>query len=367
MPLLKRRKKKNTKPNTQVYMPYKKPTLKIERRKKKFHIFSKKGQKGSRKHKRFNISFFILYLLFPLLAIALLYISTLFVIRMRDGVDDEEYEEEYVIGLDYVPTFPNSKFIFLSSIDEASVANFVSSGNSAYRLPPNTSVEEAFQYYEGKLPELGWEFVLSVEVGSEEMKNGQYWVRESGGLRIYSKFNDIWYEMITYDQAISGLRERVEREIERDLLLANQELQDLLPDFPWIIKIPKEYIISYKVSGFENLRSVEFKKLGSEERLIISPIGYVGSKTLDDLLRDYIDSLNSDSKPEWVISNTVLTYTEYGRALRGAIARDMERNDVAVIPNPYDKVMYVLDYNVLGEEFFDYVLSNLEPQGLKKE
>jgi len=348
-------------------MPYKKSTPKVVRRKKKRSFSFGRKHKSSKRRSKTPPSSVIFYIIFPLVGIALLYISTLFIIRMRNRESFEVYEEQYVIGLEDIPIFPNSEFIFTNSINEPSVANFISSGNSAYRLPPNTSITKVYEYYEDVLPRKDWTFVLSVDIGSEEMKNGQYWTKKGVGLRIYSKFNDIWYELLSEEQAITGLRERVEREIERDLLLANQELQDLLPDFPWVIQIPKEYIISYRVSDFENLRLVEFKRIGSEERLIITPIGYIGSKPLDDLLREYVELLNKDGENLWNISNTLLTYTEYGRALRGTITENGRANTVAVIPNPYDKIMYVLDYNLEQEEFFEFVLSNLEPQGLKKE
>ena len=87
------------------------------------------------------------------------------------------------------------------------------------------------------------------------MKSGEYWVKNEKGLRIYSKFNDIWYELITPEQANAGLRDRVEKEVERDLLLASEDSQDLLPDFEWLLEVPKEYVISYRASGYGSLRA----------------------------------------------------------------------------------------------------------------
>jgi hypothetical protein len=373
MPLLKKR-KKNSKPNTQVYMPYKKTPLKVERRKrKKFSFLKSNSSKKNYRRKKNNISYYFFYIIIALVLLALLYISTLFVINMRQGTVDNS-PEEYVVGLDKIPVFsdPSTKrkadFIFANTLEEASVANFISSGNSAYRVPIGSTLEDVYEFYENILPSKGWGLVLTVDIGSEEMKQGQYWIKGDKGLRIYSKFNDIWYEMITSNQAISGLRERVEKEIERELLLANQELQDLLPDFPWSLKVPKEYIISYKAAEFEDMRSVEFRRLGTNETITVTPVGYISSKPLDNLLREYIEIVNdTENGISWNITNTILIYTEYGRALKGSISSINGTHDIAVIPNSYDKIAYVVDSSLPDNPFFDYVITALTPQGLEKD
>jgi hypothetical protein len=252
-------------------------------------------------------------------------------------------------------------------MNEASVANFLSSGNSAYRLPASVSVDDVFEFYKEELVKEGWVFVLSVEVGSEEMKSGEYWVKDGQGLRIYSKFNDVWYELISESDAMTGLRAKVIREVERDLLLRDENFQDLLPDYPWSLDVPKEYIISYAVSSFENMRSVQFQKIGTEERIIVTPIGKIGSDVIDNFLRSYIETLNMDDEGEWGITNTVITYTNYGQGLRGSISNGDDTRTVLLIPNTYDNVVYVIDSNTANDPFFDYVLSNLKPQGSDKD
>jgi hypothetical protein len=370
MPILRKREKRkkqrtDVSPNGKVYMPRTKNAKPIVKRKKKKEIFRKPQDNKTlrrRKSKKFNPSFLFFYFILPLILISLLYASTLFVIRMRGGSEESDVEKEYVIGLDDIPTYPGSQFIFTNNIKEMSVANFIGTGNSAYRLPMNSSVTDAYTYYNTILPELGWEYVLSVEIASEEMKHGEYWVKGNTGLRIYSKFNDVWYETITKDQAITGLRERVEKEIERDLLLASQEYQELLPDFPWIIKVPKEYIISYRASGYESLRIVEFRKIGSSETIRVTPINKIGL-VLDNYLREYIEDISTE-EDTWTIINTVLSSTTYAGALRGTISNNLQTNNVAVVQNTYNGIVYVIDSNTLDDPFFDYVLSNLEPANM---
>jgi hypothetical protein len=364
---LRRGKKKskggNKKPQGKVYMPQKKDNVTVLKRKKKLSL--KKRKKGHSKKKGSSLSrVFFFYLFLPLLFIFLLYLSVLFIKETRDREDKNLEEFEYVIGLEKIPAYPNSEFIFTNSLNEASVANFLSSGNSAYRLPSGTSPNDISNFYNQELPSRGWSLVLSVDVGSEEMRSGEYWVKEGKGLRIYSKFNDIWYESISETDAMTGLRARVIREVERDLLLADENLQDLLPDYSWILNVPKEYIISYSVSSFKNMRSVQLKKIGSKESVEITPIGSLGRAVLDDFLRMYIDELNEDSGELWGITNTVIVYTEYGQGLRGSISSKGEEHDIAVIPNSYDNVVYVIDANTPNDPFFEYVLENLKPQGV---
>jgi hypothetical protein len=369
MPKFFKKNKKKSKKDNRVYMPKgKNPSTNatnLRKKKRKFGI--KKSKNNRRRKKKINFSALFFYIIVPLFFIALLYISIISILRIRGRGDDDETELQYVIGIEDVPAYPNSEFIFSNSIDEISVANFISSGNSAYRIPTNKSIIDIYKHYEDILPEYGWINVLSVEVGSEEMKSGEYWVKDNRGLRIFSKFNDIWYESITPVQAYTGLRDRVEREIERDLLLASEEGQELLPDFPWVIDIPKEYIISYSTSEYESFRSVNFRKLGTEQRVVVTPVGRMG-EVLDNYLTEYIEILNSsEDSLNWTVTNTVLSYTNYGRALKGTITSGSVVHDVAVVPNTYNNVIYVIDGNTSEDPFFDYVFSNLKPLGLDED
>jgi hypothetical protein len=363
----KQRAKGTTNPTGKVYMPKSKTSSVKRKGKKKFNLLKKENSKPSiRRRKKRNFSKIFFYVLFTLISVGLLYASFLSVIRMRSNTADENTEVEYVVGLDGIPSYPGSVFIFKNNVKEISVANFIATGNSAYRLPLRTTTTQAYEYYQRILPELGWENVLSVEVGSEEMKEGEYWVKGSNGLRIYSKFNDLWYETLTQEEAITGLRARVVEEAERELLLASQDYQELLPDFPWALKVPKEYIISYSSSAYEDFRAVQFRKIGFSEKVSVVPIGSAG-EVLDDYLREYTDLLGIENEESWTITNTILAVTTYGTALRGSITNGSENHDVAVVSNTYNGVVYVIDANTPGDTFLDYIFENMEPANIERE
>jgi len=362
----KQRTKGTTNPTGKVYMPKSKTSSVKRKGKKKFNLFKRENSKPNiRRRKKRNFSKIFFYTLFILISVGLLYASVLSVIRMRSDPTGENAEVEYVVGLDGIPSYPGSEFIFKNNLKEISVANFIATGNSAYRLPLRTTTTQAYEYYQEILPELGWENVLSVEVGSEEMKEGEYWVKGSNGLRIYSKFNDLWYETLTQEEAITGLRAKVVEEVERELLLASQDYQELLPDFPWILKIPKEYIISYSTSAYEDFRTVQFRKIGTSESISVIPIGPSGD-VLDNYLSEYTDLLSSEEEESWTITNTILATTSYGRALRGSITNGSEDHDIAVMSNSYNGVVYVMDANTPGDPFLDYLFENMKPVGIER-
>src|SRR5690606_365769 len=121
-------------------------------------------------------------------------------------------------------------------------------------------------------------------------------------------------ESISKEDAQTGLAELVKKETERNLLLIDTDAQDLLPDFPWIIKIPKDYIISYSTGTYENFSSVTFSKIGSNENIAIVPIGKRLDKALDYFLHDYVKILNKESK-KWGVKNTVIVSTNVGAGL----------------------------------------------------
>ncbi|MFA7628192.1 MAG: hypothetical protein WCY37_02135 [Candidatus Dojkabacteria bacterium] len=373
MPLFKKTKKSKrqktkgtTNPTGRVYMPKSKTSSVRRKEKRKFNLFKKRNNRPhARRRNNRNFSRILFYTSFSLIFAGLLYASVLSVIRMRSNTTDENAEVEYVVGLDGIPSYPGSVFIFKNNVKEISVANFIATGNSAYRLPLRTTTAQAYEYYQERLPELGWENVLSVEVGSEEMKEGEYWVKGSTGLRIYSKFNDLWYETLTEEEAITGLRAKVVEETERELLLASQDYQELLPDFPWVLKVPKEYIISYSSSTYEDFRSVQFRKIGTSDSISVVPIGEAGG-VLDNYLREYTELLSAGGEESWTITNTILAVTSYGRALRGSITNGPKDHDVAVVSNSYNGVVYVMDANTSGDPFLDYLFENMEPADMER-
>lgn len=348
--------------DTKVYMPLKKSNI-TPLRKPKRQLF--KRNTNSKRRNGFKIPSFSIYILLILAFLGIIYVAIIYINKLRNT--EKKQEQTYVIGLENIPAYPDSTFIFENSRDLDSVKNFLSEGNSGYRLPNSTTINDVFEYYTKALPTLGWTFVQTVPMESEEKEYGQYWTKDNQGLRIYSKYNDVWYESITVAQAQSGLADRVALEAEREILLADADAQDLLPDFPWILKVPNEYILSYKASKYDgSLQQLLMSKIGSEEKIYLIPIGKTGTKALDYLVDDYVAQLNTTSEEKWSVINTVVISTNQGTGLKGTIGTNTTTDEIVVISDSYNKVVYIIDSNVLENSFVDYILKNIEPQSTKK-
>lgn len=352
----------NISKDTKVYMPLKKSSIKPLRKPKR-QLF--KPHVATKTRKNIKIPSFSIYILLIVAFLGISYAAIMYINNLRNT--EKKHVEVQVIGLENIPAYPGSTFIFENSQNQDSVKNFLSGGNSGYRLPSDSNIADVFEYYKDKLPSQGWTFVQMVPMESEEKEYGQYWTNDTKGLRIYSKYNDVWYESITITQAQNGLSDRVALEAEREVLLAESEAQDLLPDFPWILKAPNEYLLSYKVSSYNNnLQQLLMSKIGSEEKVYLVPIGKVGTKALDYFVNDYVAQLNAAGKDKWSVLNTVVIATNQGSGLKGTIGNGANTDEIVVLQNSYNNVVYIIDSNVLENPFVDYILKNISPQSTKK-
>jgi len=355
--------------DARVYMPKKASTVKPIRTSKP-NIFNKIKQashNNNRGKRRTPIAIpkFSIYFFLGCLLLVVGYFAVMFINNLRNKEANQELT--YVTGLEHIPAYPNSVFIFQTSTNQDSVKNFLSNGNSAYRLPNNTHIDDAFEFYTEQLPTLGWQFVQMVAMEIPDKEYGQYWTKDNVGLRIYSKYSDIWYETITVTEAQNGLAERVKQQNDMELLLTDDESQDLLPDFPWILQVPKEYIIAYKSSAYDaTLQQLSLTKIGTEEQLNLAPVDKAGTRALDYALNDYVASLNVSSDARWGVINTYVISTNLGAGLRGTISTNSEDREVAVLSDSHNNIVYVLDSNVMHNPFFDFILENIKPQETKK-
>jgi hypothetical protein len=339
-------------------------------KKKNKKIFFKQNQIPTKRktfRKKYNKS--KLVNIIKIIFIIVLFCGLLFLlIKVVSSIREEnqrEYQKENVIGLDNIPVYPDSSFMFSNELNDPYVSNFLSSGNSAYKILDDKNIDDVYAFYAEELPKIGWTYIQTVPTGSEEMKNGMYWENGSKGLRIYSKYKDIWYETISIEDAQNGLKSRIEEEIARDLLLNDKDTQDLLPDFPWILEIPKDYLITYHSTDLEKYRSVEFKKLGTNTTLSLVPIGKYSGEALDVFLQQYITKQTTEGQ-SCVIKSTVLAPTQYSAGLRANLSCPTAIHISQVLINPNDGIVYIIDTTNDNEEFFNFVLENLKPQNTLK-
>lgn len=308
---------------------------------------------------RFSIRRFLMWVLIITIIIVVIFtISSILSKKEKDIV----VETETVIGLEDIPTYPESTFLYAQDIENQSVKDMLAEGKSAYTINDRSDFKNVKEFYANELTSKGWNLVLDVDIGAEDKRYGQYWIKGEKGLRIYSKFNDIWYEFITPEEAQNGLSNRVSEEIEIDMLLAGSDYQDLLPDYPWQIKIPKDYLIRYEVSTFEELRSVSFQRISTGQFVIIYPIGYWGSKPLDFQLEDYTDTLSQETE-RWNIINATVTSWRGANSLTGTIASATDQQEILMLKNERNKVTYVLSTTDSSDPLFKYIIENIKYLG----
>lgn len=345
-----------------VYMPVKEKTLKPQRR-KKLTIFKSRPARNNRRN--LKLPTYSIFLLLGIILIAIVFLAVKYINTLRNT--EENVEITFVTGLEDIPAYPGSTFIFQNSLDFESVKTFLSGGSSAFRLPKDASIEDALNFYTENLPNYGWTFVQMVSMEVVDKEYGQYWTKDNKGLRIYSKYNDVWYETITVEQASTALAERVQEETEMNLLLTDEEAQDLLPDFPWVLKIPKEYLISYSASAYDpKLQQLIFSKIGGEEKIYIVPMDTAGQRALDYALNDYITLINGQGDERWGVINTYVISTNVGGGLRGIISSNTQDREVGVITNSSNGKVYIIDSNMVDNPFFEYILANIQASDSKK-
>jgi hypothetical protein len=360
------KRKKNKKHASPVKLPKGsniKRTLHKRKRKFNFPILFRR-EKTFRGRRRLNINFKFLFIpiLFSFL-IGMSYLAVKYVLDLRSNTFRSEVVNiGEVIGLEKVPEYPGSEFMFKNNMSDSTVKEFLSGGNSAYRLPIGTKVEDFEKYYEEVLPPKGWELVERVSIGTEDKKYGQYWVKNGKGLRIYTKFRDIWYETITDEEARTALANKVKEEIEREMLMASSEKQDLLPDYPWKIQIPKEYIIRYSATDLKDFRAVKFQKMGSNDYIELYPIARWQTKELDYMLEEYCRIISEDETTYSIINTVPVSFRNH-LSLKGTISNKEQQKHVYVIPNTFNYVVYVLSSTKENDPLFEYIFENVYPMG----
>jgi hypothetical protein len=342
----KKKKKSKTK---KVLFKSKSSDLKKVRRKRKIKALKEK----------FNLRKFLMWLVIVAIVLGLIY-AIAKILSKETNVEIQETET--VIGLEEIPIYSNSSFLYINNMDNQNVKDMLAEGKSAYMINDNSDFKDVKEFYANELISRGWNLVLDVEIGAEDKRYGQYWIKEDKGLRIYSKYGDIWYEMITPKEAENGLSNRVSEEIEIDMLLAGSDHQELLPDYPWQIKVPKDYLISYEVSEFEDLRAVNFQRIATGQYITIYPIGYWGAKALDYQLEDYTDILGQESQ-DWNIINTTPTSWRGYSSLSGTIASSTDQRDILMLKNDRNKVTYILNSSDSSDPLYDYIIENIKYLG----
>ena len=294
------------------------------------------------------------------LSIFLVFTIINFITGIRGGtsVEDVFYERQYVQGIDSVPIYPNSVFVYQEQKNEEIVMSMLNQGLSVYRLPRNTRTSDVYDYYKENLPQSSWEYISTMPVSTEEELLGQYWFKGEKGLRIHVENNDVWYELITKDEAQNALAERREAELQRKRILETSTEQNLLPNYPWTLSIPREYLISYSSTEFEYLESVKISELAGDAVFYIYPIGKPDSYY--DLLNKFVEEKDEESEKTWDIISSTNSFKKDREVLMAKITVDGNSGEAIIMANKMNFMIYAIITNEEGHPFFEQIIEEIK-------
>lgn len=306
---------------------------------------------------RHSLLVFIGLLLICFTIFGVLYLAINFITSLRGGtsVDDIVYEKFFVEGIESIPVFPNSTFVYEDAKDEEIVLKMLNQGISVYKLPRNTKTATVYNYYEENLPENGWEHISTIAISTTEELAGQYWIKGEKGLRIHIENNDLWYEVITRNEARDSLASRREAELQRKRVLETSSEQKLLPDYPWVLTVPRDFLIKYSSTDIGELQAVEIFEIDGDARFIIYPIGKSNEEPYDTLLHKFLENFEEG----WSIVNTWRDFKKEREVLQAKLLVNSNEGEGIVFVNKRNFFIYAIVSNKQGHPFFEEIVNQI--------
>ncbi|MFZ6022698.1 MAG: hypothetical protein ACOYT9_04530 [Patescibacteria group bacterium] len=302
------------------------------------------------------------------------------------GEQPSEQQSLQVIGLQNIPEYPESTFVFadyverigsdgyqikekvLSANDAQALYTFLASGQSVYRLPLNAEWEDIQSFYRAKLSELGWKTERSVAVSETEYIPGDYYTKDGKGLHVYSVASDIWYEVITQAQAEQGLHDKIVAYKAKQELVAAASGKDLPVSAEWQLRYSRDWEVELQKNPIFGVNNVIFTHDSSKERLFMLVVDRY-RENVADITYKQLETYGVNYISTWLTTQqTTVTLQGFTRTEREvASIKAMEFSDVKqsahflVLVNPKNSMVYVFQY--IGKEnpeFFEYVKGNLK-------
>ncbi|MCC7304058.1 hypothetical protein IT418_01425 [bacterium] len=299
---------------------------------------------------------------------------------------DTKIEILEVVGVSSVVEFPESSFVFenyitrigatsfaikadtLSAGDSQSLYDFLTSGQSVYRLPLSAGWVDVQEYYKKELVKSGWQFQASVAITDTEKIPGEYYTKDEKGLHIYSVADDLWFETVTKVQAEQGLHDKIVAYKAKQELVAAASGQDLPNDAVWKLRYSRDWSVELQKNTIYGENNVYFTHDTSKERVVISVLKrYPG--VLADLTYKGLEAVGVEYISTWLTTQqTSVTLQGFTRKeLIVADGKALEFSDVKnrayflFLVNKKNKLYYVVQYfGKENPEFFEYIKDNLK-------
>lgn len=346
--------------------------------------------------------------LFILIIVGLGYAVIRSVLHMkssRNGNESLITEESIgdVVGVPGVPVFPGSTFMFHNHIDDELVQSFLQKGRSAYVLPTDAEWTDVVAFYEEKLPSLGWKYVFTIDLADEDRLDGEYWVFEvstddsfavmnkgtdggtfgetevtaetsvdrsaSYGLRMYRKVSSVWYERISYEDALTGLSSEVVQDQEIDLILTMGSTKALSDSFPWQLDYPEMWTVEIRASQLNEIQLADFFGGDLSGDIVLEPIAFETGKSLEDVGLGFLAEVNGRRTDDTQLSVSSSSDIQIAGLAAKQFDLDQARVDqksvrgyMALVSHPENGIVYAITAFAGDQVYFQYVIEHLSIQ-----
>ncbi len=356
--------------------------------------------------KRWTI-IFILIIFFAITIGATLFYIINYIVYLKTGqgiiklkTHSHTQHLNYVIGLNQIPAFPHSHFLFNDFIkgerdfknptfltkipngytkDEIrAIYTFLAKHKSIYIIDPKYSFNDARQFYIKQLPLLGFDYLFTVPETDPNKVPGVYFVnnKQRKGLHIYTVTgHDIWYELISITQAKTALSDRKIILKLKDLELKAQHGKELPAVSFWILKYPANWHLDMTLSPTLKIPVLFLSNPKRNTHLHIVPIQYT-SKPVELLNFNEIAQVANKFIQNWGHDHEISLNTKKTSA-KQLIIHDVKGIEYCfnssypdkyphlcflILPNPKNTIYYAFIFWGNQVEFYDYVKKNIQPK-----
>ncbi|HOU75930.1 MAG TPA: hypothetical protein PK957_02320 [Candidatus Dojkabacteria bacterium] len=271
-------------------------------------------------------------------------------------------ESVYGLSLE-LPAYPNSSFAFPHYKNSKEVEQLKNYDMSCYTLPVGHDFDKAIEFYKSELGKRGWKFIGESTISDTTKEPGIYFISENEniGIRIYSVASDIWYEIISVDEANQMLADRMTQK--QKLIYTIQSLHgEELPDK---YKFSLSYSYEYRI---QNKKSKDFPSDGfsiekNDNKILVIPYRWRAAITPEDALDEYVSILLENN---FAGSDTIRLFpsspTEHNEIefIIQLIMVDDKSFRVACLVEPTEKIIYIIDGSESNDILFDYLIENIK-------
>ena len=227
--------------------------------------------------------------------------------------------------------------------------------------------KDRLPYIEGEFEVLE-EFPGSTLVGKKYKPVFDYYTKDEKGLHIYSVASDIWYELVTKEQAAQGLHDKIVSYKAKQELVAAASGKDLPANLAWKLRYSRDWDVETQRNAIYGVENIYFSNSSSKEKVTISVLNRYKENAAELTYKD-LETIGAEFISTWLTTQqttvTLQGFTKTERVV--ADGKTLEYVDLKnhahflFLLNRKNGLFYVVQY--IGNEnpeFFEYIKGNLK-------